>query len=99
REAAVAALPQRGRSAALLPGLLAGAAPGAPPRPPRAGRPAPPLVRPGKILALGRTYREHALELGNAPPAEPLVFDKLPDALAGNGAAVAKPDPPDAPLD
>jgi 2-keto-4-pentenoate hydratase/2-oxohepta-3-ene-1,7-dioic acid hydratase in catechol pathway len=58
---------------------------------PAAARTAAPLVRPGKILALGRTYRDHALELGNAPPAEPLVFEKLPDSIAGTDAVVAIP--------
>ena len=28
------------------------------------------------VICLGRTYRKHAIELGNAPPVEPLVFLK-----------------------
>lgn len=47
--------------------------------------------RPGKILALGRTYRAHAVELGNAPPPEPLVFNKLPDTVVPTGAVVEIP--------
>jgi 2-keto-4-pentenoate hydratase/2-oxohepta-3-ene-1,7-dioic acid hydratase in catechol pathway len=55
------------------------------------GRRTAPLVRPGKVLALGRTYAEHAIELGNAPLADPLVFDKLPDAIVGSDAVVEVP--------
>lgn len=41
---------------------------------------APP--RPSKIVAIGRNYREHAKELGNAAPEEaPLIFLKAPSAL------------------
>ena len=53
------------------------------------GRVAPPLdaveflppVFPGKILAIGRNYVDHAIEGGEAPPAAPLVFTKLPNSL------------------
>jgi 2-keto-4-pentenoate hydratase/2-oxohepta-3-ene-1,7-dioic acid hydratase in catechol pathway len=58
---------------------------------PRPSAPAPPVVRPGKILALGRTYREHAAELGNPHLGEPLVFVKLADGLVGTGATVRIP--------
>lgn len=51
----------------------------------------PAVLRPGKILALGRSYRAHAIELGNAPLLEPLVFNKLPDCLSGSGDAVRVP--------
>ena len=44
-----------------------------------------------KILALGRSYRAHALELGNAPLERPIVFGKLPDAMVGSGSVVAVP--------
>ena len=33
-------------------------------------------VRPSKILCVGRNYREHAAELGNEVPIEPLIFFK-----------------------
>lgn len=42
-----------------------------------------PPVTPTKIVCLGRNYREHAVELGNAPPAEPLIFLKPPSAVIG----------------
>lgn len=40
-------------------------------------------VQPGKIVCLGRNYREHAAELGNEPPCEPLIFLKPPSAVIG----------------
>ncbi|MDE2749278.1 MAG: fumarylacetoacetate hydrolase family protein [Chloroflexota bacterium] len=44
----------------------------------------PPLL-PGKILAIGRNYAEHARELNNEAPSEPLVFAIMPSALIGDG--------------
>ncbi len=35
-------------------------------------------VSPSKIVCVGRNYREHAAELGNEVPAEPLLFLKAP---------------------
>lgn len=43
---------------------------------------AAPLI-PGKIVAVGRNYADHAKELGNAPPSEPLLFLKAPSAVVG----------------
>ncbi|MDT5268132.1 MAG: hypothetical protein QOH49_318 [Acidobacteriota bacterium] len=40
-----------------------------------------PPVFPGKILAIGRNYVDHAIEGGAAPPAVPLIFMKLPNSL------------------
>jgi 2-keto-4-pentenoate hydratase/2-oxohepta-3-ene-1,7-dioic acid hydratase in catechol pathway len=40
-------------------------------------------LRPGKIIAIGRNYRAHAEELGNAVPEEPLFFCKSPTACIG----------------
>ena len=47
----------------------------------------PPLV-PGKILAIGRNYAEHARELNNEVPAEPLVFAVMPSAVIGDGDVI-----------
>ncbi|MDE2818235.1 MAG: fumarylacetoacetate hydrolase family protein [Chloroflexota bacterium] len=44
-----------------------------------------PPLRPGKILAIGRNYVEHARELNNEVPAEPLVFAIMPSAVIGAG--------------
>ncbi len=38
-------------------------------------------VFPSKIVCIGRNYREHAAELGNEPPKEPLVFLKAPSSV------------------
>lgn len=43
---------------------------------------AAPLI-PGKIVAVGRNYADHARELGNAPPTEPLLFLKPPSTVVG----------------
>ena len=40
-------------------------------------------VRPSKIVCVGRNYREHAAELGNKMPDEPLLFLKAPSSVIG----------------
>jgi len=47
-----------------------------------------PLPRPGKVVAIGRNYREHAEEEGVDPPAAPLVFSKWPSSVIGPGADI-----------
>jgi 2-keto-4-pentenoate hydratase/2-oxohepta-3-ene-1,7-dioic acid hydratase in catechol pathway len=47
-----------------------------------------PPVFPGKILAIGRNYVDHAIEGGAAPPAAPLIFTKLPNSLNAHGRPV-----------
>jgi 2-keto-4-pentenoate hydratase/2-oxohepta-3-ene-1,7-dioic acid hydratase in catechol pathway len=42
-----------------------------------------PPVKPTKIVAVGRNYKEHADEMGKPLPAEPLLFLKPPSALIG----------------
>ncbi|MBW7882374.1 MAG: fumarylacetoacetate hydrolase family protein, partial [Caldilineaceae bacterium] len=49
-------------------------------------------VVPSKIVCVGRNYAEHAAELGNEVPAEPLIFLKPPSALIGPDEAVVYPD-------
>jgi 2-keto-4-pentenoate hydratase/2-oxohepta-3-ene-1,7-dioic acid hydratase in catechol pathway len=48
-------------------------------------------VEPSKILCVGRNYREHASELGNEVPKEPLIFLKPPSSVIGPGAAIQIP--------
>ncbi|MGK2858043.1 MAG: fumarylacetoacetate hydrolase family protein [Thermoanaerobaculia bacterium] len=48
-------------------------------------------VTPGKIVAVGRNYAEHAKELGNEVPAEPILFLKPPSALLSPGGEIAMP--------
>jgi len=50
-----------------------------------------PPVNPSKIVCVGRNYREHAAELGNEVPAEPLIFFKPPSSLLAPGAQVRRP--------
>jgi len=50
-----------------------------------------PPVTPTKIVCIGRNYREHAVELGNAPPVEPLIFLKPPSAVIGHGDPIVLP--------
>jgi 2-keto-4-pentenoate hydratase/2-oxohepta-3-ene-1,7-dioic acid hydratase in catechol pathway len=47
-----------------------------------------PPVRPSKIVAVGRNYREHAAEESAALPTVPLLFAKFPSALVGDGATI-----------
>ncbi len=61
---------------------------------PPAGTALPPLLAPfggTKILAVGRNYRPHAAELGNAVPEEPIWFYKPPSALIGHRGRVRLP--------
>ena len=46
---------------------------------------------PSKIVGIGRSYREHASELGNPVPAEPLVFLKATSSLLANDGVVVLP--------
>jgi 2-keto-4-pentenoate hydratase/2-oxohepta-3-ene-1,7-dioic acid hydratase in catechol pathway len=47
--------------------------------------------RPGKIVAIGRNYRDHAAELGHTVPARPLLFLKPPSAVIGDGVPIVLP--------
>jgi len=49
------------------------------------------MSKPGKIVCVGRNYRDHAKEMGNDVPAEPLIFLKPPSSVVGNGDAVVLP--------
>jgi len=48
-------------------------------------------VTPSKIVCVGRNYREHAKELGNEVPQEPLLFFKPRSALLGHEGIVLMP--------
>ncbi len=43
-----------------------------------------------KIICVGRNYAEHAAELGDDPPAEPLLFGKFDNTLIGPGKREAR---------
>ena len=51
-----------------------------------------PAVSPSKIVCVGRNYAEHAKELGNELPTEPLIFLKPPSSLNAHGAPVIYPE-------
>ena len=42
-----------------------------------------PVVRPSKIICIGKNYAEHAQEGGFDPPESPVVFSKAPNSLNG----------------
>ncbi|MBW1645413.1 MAG: fumarylacetoacetate hydrolase family protein, partial [Deltaproteobacteria bacterium] len=49
---------------------------------------APPVARPGKIIAIGLNYRDHAAEGKAEVPAAPLVFAKFPSSVVGPGEPI-----------
>jgi 2-keto-4-pentenoate hydratase/2-oxohepta-3-ene-1,7-dioic acid hydratase in catechol pathway len=49
------------------------------------------LPQPSKIVCVGRNYREHAGELGNPVPVEPLIFLKPPSAMIRSGEQIVLP--------
>ncbi len=51
-----------------------------------------PPVLPGKIVAVGRNYRDHAAERGKPVPKQPLLFLKPPSAVIGPHDSIIYPD-------
>jgi 2-keto-4-pentenoate hydratase/2-oxohepta-3-ene-1,7-dioic acid hydratase in catechol pathway len=49
------------------------------------------LASPSKIVCVGRNYVDHARELGNEVPKEPLLFLKAPTALIGPEEPIVLP--------
>ena len=49
------------------------------------------MNRPSKIVCVGRNYVEHARELGNEVPTEPLIFLKPPSSVIPTGAFIERP--------
>jgi len=46
------------------------------------------MIKPSKIVCVGRNYLDHAKELGNEMPKEPLIFLKPPSSLIENGQPI-----------
>ena len=46
-----------------------------------------------KIIGVGRNYAEHAAELKNPLPTEPLLFLKPPSSLLPEGQSIRIPEP------
>jgi 2-keto-4-pentenoate hydratase/2-oxohepta-3-ene-1,7-dioic acid hydratase in catechol pathway len=44
-----------------------------------------------KIICIGRNYAEHAAELGDEPPTEPLIFGKFENTLVRSGDPIVLP--------
>jgi 2-keto-4-pentenoate hydratase/2-oxohepta-3-ene-1,7-dioic acid hydratase in catechol pathway len=55
------------------------------------GAPLLPPVVPTKIVCVGRNYADHARELGNEAPSEPIIFLKPPSALLAPGRNIVRP--------
>jgi 2-keto-4-pentenoate hydratase/2-oxohepta-3-ene-1,7-dioic acid hydratase in catechol pathway len=51
-----------------------------------------PPCAPTKIVCVGRNYLEHARELGNEAPSEPLIFLKPPSSLIAAGDSIVYPE-------
>jgi 2-keto-4-pentenoate hydratase/2-oxohepta-3-ene-1,7-dioic acid hydratase in catechol pathway len=52
------------------------------------------MLRPtkeSKIVCVGRNYRDHAKEMGNDVPSEPLIFLKPQSSMIANGDAIVLP--------
>jgi len=47
-----------------------------------------PIRRPGKIIGIGRNYKDHAAEEGVEPPPAPLIFGKWPTTIVGPGSEI-----------
>ncbi len=47
-----------------------------------------PVPRPGKVVAIGRNYRDHTAEEGVDAPAAPLIFSKWPSSVIGPGTEI-----------
>ena len=48
-------------------------------------------ITPTKIVCVGRNYADHAKELGNEAPSEPIIFLKPPSALNSDGGTIVRP--------
>jgi 2,4-diketo-3-deoxy-L-fuconate hydrolase len=50
-----------------------------------------PIPKPGKIVAIGLNYRDHAAEAGQPIPDEPILFAKFANSVIGPGEAIEVP--------
>lgn len=49
------------------------------------------MIRPGKIVCVGKNYVDHAKEMGGNVPKEPLIFQKPISSMITNGQSVVLP--------
>src|SRR5207249_700257 len=50
-----------------------------------------PVTRPGKVLAVGVNYKDHAEEAKIPLPERPIIFTKLPSCVIATGAPIHRP--------
>ncbi|MFM9878732.1 MAG: fumarylacetoacetate hydrolase family protein, partial [Rhodoglobus sp.] len=50
-----------------------------------------PVIPRSKVVAVGRNYHDHAAELGNVAPPEPLLFLKPNTSVIGPGDTIVRP--------
>jgi 2-keto-4-pentenoate hydratase/2-oxohepta-3-ene-1,7-dioic acid hydratase in catechol pathway len=50
-----------------------------------------PIPRPGKVLAIGLNYRDHAAETKAEIPSKPVVFTKVSTCVTGHGKPIYRP--------
>lgn len=50
-----------------------------------------PIVRPPKIVALGKNYLDHVEETGSATPEFPVIFSKFPSSVIGPNESIVIP--------
>lgn len=50
-----------------------------------------PVPRPGKVVAVGRNYADHAKETGVSPFEKPRIIAKLPSSVCGPNARIERP--------
>jgi 2-keto-4-pentenoate hydratase/2-oxohepta-3-ene-1,7-dioic acid hydratase in catechol pathway len=50
-----------------------------------------PVPRPGKVLAVGVNYKDHAEEAKIALPERPIIFAKMSSCIVGTGAPIHRP--------
>ncbi len=48
-------------------------------------------VIPSKVVAIGKNYADHAVEMGGTPPSAPMIFLKPSTAVIGTDEAIAYP--------
>jgi 2-keto-4-pentenoate hydratase/2-oxohepta-3-ene-1,7-dioic acid hydratase in catechol pathway len=51
----------------------------------------PPVLNPGKAIAVGLNYREHAAESSFEAPKYPVLFQRFPSSWVAHGAALVRP--------
>merc|ERR1712178_149887 len=50
-----------------------------------------PIIAPEKLLCIGKNYLDHAKEVGEGVPTEPLIFNKLPSSITCHNGNIINP--------